>query len=188
MELAFAAVLIIVTIVSALALAIGIPLAIGMLAYDVVSSRKVAAEKAPGTSVSIAVKRGIARAFVLGGGVFWSLAAFIELSSPELSGAEIFTALVPLGACLATLVVGWYYERFTAAALLVGALAVIAYGVIYQFAPGVWTIVTFMLIGPMLTAAALFWAARRDQESYERATALRPQLALVFDARSSLAA
>ena len=40
--------------VSALALAIGIPLALGTLAYDVVSSRKAAVEKAPGTNVSIA--------------------------------------------------------------------------------------------------------------------------------------
>ena len=61
------------------------------------------------------------------------------------------------------------------------------WGVIYQFEIGVWMLMTLALIGPMATAAALFWLARRDQDAYEHATALRPQLALVFSARSTIA-
>ena len=46
---------------------------------------------------------------------------------------------------------------------------------------------TLALIGPMLTAAVLFWLARREQDAYELATAARPELALFFSARSTIA-
>ena len=44
-----------------------------------------------------------------------------------------------------------------------------------------------LLIGPMLTAAVLFWLARGDQEAFETVFAARPQLHLLFSARSELA-
>jgi hypothetical protein len=125
---------------------------------------------------------------VVVGSVFWSIATFAELYSLRQTGVGDATlaAFIPLGASLATLVIGWYWERFTAALLMVGAVAAIAWGVIYQFNPTVWAIVTFSLIGPMLTASVLFWQARRDQEAYERATSLSPKLAFIFAARSTL--
>jgi hypothetical protein len=70
--------------------------------------------------------------------------------------------------------------------LLIASFAVIAWGVVYQFEAGVWGIMTFAMIGPMLTASALFWMARREQEAYERVTALKPELAFAFAARSTL--
>jgi ABC-type Fe3+-siderophore transport system permease subunit len=83
-------------------------------------------------------------------------------------------------------VIGWYWERVTAALLALASLGVVAAGVIYGFAPQVWAVVTFALIGPMMTASVLFWAAREEQEAYERATALRPDLAFAFSARSTI--
>lgn len=192
MDLALATFLILAVIVSSVALAIGIPFALGMLAYDIVQSRKTsvvtaAAPSADTVESHIAIKRGVARAFVIVGAAFWSLAAFSEYRIAG-SGASEATlmALVPLAASLATLVIGWYWERVASALLATGALAALAAGVVYGFAPQVWAIVTFALIGPMATAAILFWAARSEQEAYERATSLSPQLAFAFNARSGL--
>jgi len=51
---------------------------------------------------------------------------------------------------------------------------------------GVWMLMTFALIGPMVTAAVLLWLARTDQEAYELAEVRRPELAFAFSARSTL--
>ena len=192
MGLAIATVLILGLIIGAAALIIAIPLAFGLMAYDIAQSRRPTTVAVPADARSagnpIAIKRGVARAFVVLGAAFWSLALFTETYSQQSAGAgqAALLALVPLGASLITLVIGWYWERFTAVALAVAAVGVVSYGVIYQFTPQVWAVVTLALIGPMLTASVLFWLARREQEAYERATALRPEMAFVFDARSSL--
>lgn len=188
MSLALVAVLIIVGLVGAAVAFIGVPVVFGMMAYDVAESRKNTARSIEDTSTRIAAERGVARVFVLAGGVFWSIATFAGLSSFQETGAgnALMAAFIPFVACLATLAVGWYYERFTAALLAAASVAVVAWGVIYQFELGVWMIMTFALIGPMATASVLFWLARRDQEAYERATSARPQLAPVFAARSSI--
>ncbi|MDP2182887.1 MAG: hypothetical protein Q8K99_10025 [Actinomycetota bacterium] len=188
MSLAFAAVLIIVGVIGTIVLAIGIPAVLGVMAYDLVKTPAGTREEARDTSTRIAVERGIARAFVLAGGLFWSVAAFAGLYSLNKSGttAALTAASIPLIACAVTLIVGWYYERFTAAMLLLASFAIVAWGVVYQFELGVWAIMTVALLGPMLTASVLFWLARRDQKAYERVTALRPQLAFVFAARSSI--
>ncbi len=189
MSLVLVAVLIIGGLVAAIAVAVGAPLALGLMAYDTMQSR----EKVPATvedaTMRIAVERGVARAFVLAGGAFWAVAAFAGLHSFADTGMgyALTAAFLPLVACAATLIIGWYFERFTAALLLVATLAVVVWGIVYQFEMGVWFLMTFALIGPMLTASLLFWLARRDQDAFERATALRPQLALVFAARSTIA-
>lgn len=196
MTFAIGALLIVIEVVGVVALAIGLPVALGIMAYDLIQARKNApaktvAKAAVRDSVThIAVERGVARAFVLLGGVFWSIATFAGMYVYGTSGAgeAVLGATFPLAACLATLVLGWYYERFTAAMLLFASVGVIAWGVIYQFEAGVWGLMTFVLIGPMLTASALFWLARREQELYERLTALRPELAPVFSARSTYGA
>jgi len=192
MGLAIATVLILGLIIGTAALVIAVPLALGLMAYDVAQSRKPQTAAVPADAKAaggpIAVKRGVARAFVVFGAAFWSLAAFSEAYAQQSAGAgeAALLALVPLGASLVTLVAGWYWERFTAVALAVAAVGVLSYGVIYQFSPQVWAVVTFALIGPMATASVLFWLARREQEAYERATALRPEMAFAFDARSTI--
>ncbi len=184
MSLALTAVLIIGGVVFAAAVAVAIPVLFGMMAYDVAKSRptEVVETEVKDTTMRIAVERGVARAFVLAGGVFWTVATFAGLYSfrdTSIANAAI-AAFIPAVACLATLVVGWYYERFTAALLLVASLAVVAWGVIYQFETGMWTIMTFALIGPMLTASVLFWLARRDQEAYELAVVRSLELAPAY--------
>ncbi|TDB37825.1 MAG: hypothetical protein D9V44_07185 [Actinobacteria bacterium] len=194
MGLAVATFIIVFEIVAVVAFLVGVPLAFGVMAYDIMQSRKNAVPKAAERAVvkdnimRITVERGVARAFVLLGGIFWSIATFAGMYSFGTSGTgeAVMGAVVPLAAVLVTLVLGWYYERFTAALLLLASLAVVAWGIIYQFEAGVWGIMTFALIGPMLTASALFWLARREQEAYERAYSIKPELAFAFAARSSL--
>lgn len=190
MEVAVATVLILGTIIGAAALAIAVPFAFGLMIYDVAQSKKAVPEPqiAADTTVKIAVKRGVARGFVILGGAFWSLATFADSYSLKngAAGDAALASLIALGACLATLVIGWYWERFTAALLMLAAFGVVAWGVIYQFEPQVWAVMALTLIGPMATASVLFWLARRDQEAYERATALRPKLAFAFAARSTI--
>jgi hypothetical protein len=199
MSLFLAAVLIIGGLIAAVAVVIAVPVLFGLMAYDVRESRKnevavsTAAAAVAGheaTHTRIAVERGVARGFVLLGGLFWAVASFAGLYSFRESGVgnAVMAAFFPLVAVLVTLIVGWYYERITAVLLAGASLAVVAWGVIYQFEIGVWIIMTVALIGPMMTAAVLFWLARRDQEAYELATSTRPQLAPVFSARSSLGA
>ena len=188
MELAVATFLIAITILGTIALAVAVPFALGLMAYDVVQSKKHEAPHMAGARTHIAAKRGVARSFVIVGSLFWSIAAFAEFYTTRQVGIgeAALAAIVPLGASLVTLVVGWYWERLTAAALMVASFAVVAAGVVYGFSPQLWTLMTIALIGPMVTASVLFWAARREQEAYERATALRPQLAFAFAARSTL--
>ena len=193
MGLAVATFLIVFEIVAVVAFLIGVPLAFGVMAYDIRESRMNAPPKVEkiverDSVLRLTVERGIARLFVIVGGLFWSVATFAGMYSFGTSGTgeAVMGAAIPLAVVLATLVLGWYYERFTAVLLLIASFAVIAWGVVYQFEAGVWGIMTFAMIGPMLTASALFWMARREQEAYERVTALKPELAFAFAARSTL--
>lgn len=190
MSIVIAGVLIVVGLVSAVIVAVGVPLFFGVMAYDVITSprRKAAEAGISDAATKIALERGVARAFVLAGGAFWSVAGFAAFYSFRQTGVAyaLLAALYPLVACLVTLIVGWYYERFTAVLLLVASIAVVVWGVIFQFEMGVWILMTLALIAPMLTASVLFWMARRDQDAFERATSLRPELALVFAARSTI--
>lgn len=196
MSLVIGGLILIIGFASAAIVAIATPVVLGMVAYDLSKSHTphtaVTADAPDHAEVSmrIAVERGVARAFVIFGGAFWSVAAFAGLYSLSESGtqAAVLAAAIPAIACAVTLIVGWYFERFTSVMLVAASFAVMAWGVVYQFEPGVWILMTFALLGPMLTASVLFWLARRDQDAYERVTAVRPELAFAFAARSSIAA
>lgn len=188
MELFFAAVLIIGGLIGAAVIVISIPMLIAAVVYDMNESRKNSPAVTKDAPLRIAASRGVARAFVILGGLFWSVASFAGLYSFQNTGVgnALLGAFYPLAAVLATLIVGWYYERVTAALLALASVAVIAWGVIFQFETGVWMIMTFALIGPMMTAAVLFWTARREQDAFETATMTAPKLAPVFAARSNV--
>jgi hypothetical protein len=188
MSVYLAGALLIIGLLSAVIVAIGVPLFIGLAVYDLVKSPKAERDVTADATAKIALHRGVARAFVLAGGGFWSVAAFAALYSYRQSGvpAALLAALYPLLACAVTLVVGWYYERFTAAMLAAASVAVVVWGVIFQFEMGVWVLMTLALLGPMATASVLFWMARREQDAFERETSVRPELAMVFAARSSI--
>jgi hypothetical protein len=183
MALIIGATLVIVGIVGAVLFTLAVPALFGAMAFDVVESRKDKTVAVEDTRMKIAVERGVARAFVIAGGVFWSIAVFAGLFSFQQSGTSwaLLAAFLPLAATLATLIVGWYYERVAAAMLALASAAVAAYGIIYQFELGVWIIMVLFAIGPMLTASVLFWLARRDQEALELAlsTQSEPALAVV---------
>lgn len=187
MTVGFAALLMIISVAGAVALAVIAPLFLGLIAYDVAKTPRVLRSANP--HFRIGLQRGVARAFVLGGGLFWSIATFAGLYSYRETGAvyALITALIPLAAVAVTLIVGWYYERVAAVLLALASIAAVAYGVIFQFELGVWILMGFTTLGPMLTASLLFWLARRDQDAFELATNLRPELALIFAARSTIA-
>jgi hypothetical protein len=176
------ALLMLVGPIAVLFLLVLIPVAFGIMAYDVVASRKSdkAAAKAVDPKIAwersqeaaenrIYLERGVARAFVIGGGVFWAIAALAGLYSFRDAGAlrAFLVAGIPLAATILTLIVGWYWERIAAAMLAVASIGAVYYGLSVQFDAGVWLLVTLTLIGPMMTAAVLFWLARREYEALE---------------------
>jgi hypothetical protein len=180
MTLIIAAVLIIGGLVGTAVLVVSIPMLFGMMAADVIQSEKISPKvKHADAEGRIAVERGFARGFVIAGGVFWAVAIFAGIYVFREHGitSAILGAFIPLVLTAATLAIGWYYERVAALLLVAASVAVVAWGVIFQFEVGVWMILTFALIGPMLTAASLFWLARRDQEALE--LAISRQLELV---------
>lgn len=188
MSLVFAAVLIVSALISTAILVIAVPALLAFVAFDVATRHEPAGPKTHDAILRIAQERGVARAFVILGGAFWSVVLFTGWQALNERGLvdALMGASIPIIACAATLVIGWYYERVASALLALGSLAVVAWGVIFQFEPVVWAIMVITLIGPMATASALFWMARREQESYEHAMAVRPELATIFAARSTL--
>lgn len=191
MSIFFAAVLMVGQLVAAVALAIGIPLLVGYMVWDMVSSSRSGAgarqsavsepidEEAAASRIFL--ERSIARAFVIMGGSFWGVAVFAGIYSFQRAGirSALLGAMIPFAATLVALIVGWYFER-TASVLLAAATAAVVYwGVTHSFEPGVWIIMTVAFIGPMLTAAVLFWLARGEQEAMEFRLASKPALAPV---------
>jgi len=182
------AVLMVLGPVLAAVLAVAVPVLFGIMAYDVIASRR--AQRAEGGAVEpawaeaaerrIQLERGFARAFVILGGAFWGVAAFAGLFSFRETGAReaLLAAAVPLFAALVTLVIGWYWERVAAVMLTLASGVVVYWGVVTQFELGVWMLITIFLIGPMLTAAVLFWLARQEHIALEFKLA-HPELAPV---------
>jgi hypothetical protein len=166
------ALLMLVGPIAVLFLLVLIPVAFGIMAYDVVASRKSdkAAAKAVDPKIAwersqeaaenrIYLERGVARAFVIGGGLY----SFRDAGALR----AFLVAGIPLAATILTLIVGWYWERIAAAMLAVASIGAVYYGLSVQFDAGVWLLVTLTLIGPMMTAAVLFWLARREYEALE---------------------
>ena len=154
---------------------LAIPTVAGLVAYDVFETRRHDVRTAPDAEERIWVERGFARGFVIAGGVFWTLAMVAGLLASRGTGGSYawLGAFFPLVATLVTLVVGWYFERATTVLLVLASAVVTAWGVVAGFELGVWAIVFFALIGPMLTAAVLFWLARSQQNAFELSVALR---------------
>jgi len=187
MSLIIVAVLIAVGLLGAVAVAVGIPMVLGFMAYDVYQSRDIGSVKTADAEHRIQLERGFARAFVIAGGSFWAVATFTGLHTFLESNVAyaLLAAFIPLAATAATLIIGWYYERVTSVLLVLASFAVLVWGVVATFEIGVWIIVTLALIGPMMTAAVLFWMARRDQEALELSLAVPGQLIPIESAKAS---
>ena len=197
MSFTIAALLIVGGLVLLGAFAFGLLGVIGLTVWDIASSRKnktaqvatasaVAAKEATELSHDevrgrIRMERGFARGFVIAGGIFWGIAVFAGMYSfrQESVAWSMLGAFVPLVATLATLAVGWFYERAAAIMLVLASAGVVYWGVVHQFEAGVWILMTLALIGPMMTAAVLFWMARSEQVALELSMASQPELAPV---------
>jgi len=111
-------------------------------------------------------QRILARAFVLVGGLFWVFmswgAAWAYQGAPlteALGGALIYAAVIAV-----IFILGMFYEYLTALILLIGAGALVVYGIIGGWEVGVWATVFFFFILPMLIAALLYFLAARMQK------------------------
>jgi len=112
------------------------------------------------------LERMAARAFVIGGGIFWIIAAFAAPFIYDRSGVSVAiqTALYPFAATVATLIIGWTYERLAAVLLFAGAAGAVVWGVLFGWELGVWLLMSTVLIAPITIAGVLFLLASRMQQ------------------------
>ena len=156
---------------------VGVVALIGLVAYDVVTSRRSEPARAEAREATLShgdaresaetrvyVERGIARTFVILGGAFWGI-SLLASAVWYRQGLEsmFFVALIPFLLNMAALVLGWRYERAASVMLVLTSAAAVWWGVLSGFEPGVWALFTVLLIGPMMTASVLFWLARRGE-------------------------
>jgi hypothetical protein len=118
------------------------------------------------------VERLFARGFVILGGILWTVMLFASETAASYTNftytldeviAAAGSAVLPLAAAVLVFVVGWFYEKLAALLLVVGALGVVAWGVIASWSVSLWVIMGIALVGPMLLAALLYLLASRMQ-------------------------
>ncbi len=112
------------------------------------------------------IERMAARGFVIAGGIFWIVAAFAGPFFYDRSGmgSALTTAVYPLAATVATLLIGWTYERLAAVLLFAGAAGVIVWGVLFGWETGMWLLMTVVLLAPITIAGVLFMLAGRMED------------------------
>jgi hypothetical protein len=114
----------------------------------------------------MAWERLLARGFVIAGGLFWIVAAFAawygfrEASFVESVGG----ALNPFLLTVVTFVIGWRYERLASVLLAVGAVGILAWGILSAWSSGLWTIMVATLLAPIVIASVLFYLASRMEK------------------------
>jgi hypothetical protein len=117
------------------------------------------------------LERTLARAMVITGSAFWVVAAFAGhyLSRTTSLEESILTAIWPFLGTVAALAIGWVNERLASMLLLVAAVAMVVWGVIYGWEPGVWSVMAYAVIAPLAIAGILFALASRAEERREAA-------------------
>ena len=115
----------------------------------------------------MSLQRAFARGFVVAGGLFWIIAAFAGRFFYNEAGTAVATrdAVYPFAATVAILVIGWTYERLAAVLLFAGASGVVAWGIMFGWEPGLWFLMSVVLLAPMLIAAVLFLLAGRMEDA-----------------------
>jgi len=173
----FAAVLMFGGPILAVVCVIGVVALVGLVGYDVVASRGSAAAMATaGSAAQMAdrkndtavarmyIERGVARGFVILGAAFWGICVVAaSLWSPRGNIGLLLIVLIPFLMNLASLVIGWRWERTASVMLILTSVGVVLWGIAAAFEPGVWAIYILLLIGPMMTAGVLFWLARQGE-------------------------
>lgn len=118
------------------------------------------------------VERLFARAFVVVGGLVWTVMLFASETAAKYTDftytldevvSAAGSALLPLAAAVLVFVVGLFYEKLAALILVVATVGVIVWGVMAGWTAALWIIMGIALIGPMLLAAVLFLLASRMQ-------------------------
>ncbi len=111
------------------------------------------------------VQRIAARGLVIVGALFWGSAAWGARWAYQ--GAPFTEALgyamLYAGAILAVFVLGLFFERLAASVLALGSVAVVVLGVLGGWEAGVWAVVFFFFIMPLLAASVLYFMAARMQ-------------------------
>lgn len=169
---------------------VGVVALVGLVGYDAATSRRRApalstahvAEAATGRTEDRAVariylERGVARTFVMVGGVFWGicLAAVLVWFQPGMERL-LYISLLPFLMNVACLIIGWNWERTASFMLVVAAGLSTAWGLANGFELN---LLIMLLVGPMLTAAVLFWMARTGETKLALRLTPRPVLAPV---------
>ncbi len=109
--------------------------------------------------------RTLARGLVIAGGSFWLIATFgVPLVYHDAATIDASVGMWPFLAVLVILVIGWKYERLAAVLLVAASVAVVAWGLIYQWEQGVWIVMAAVLVAPMALAAILFTLSARAEE------------------------
>jgi hypothetical protein len=121
------------------------------------------------------VYRLAARYLVVFGGLFWAavvLAGALRLNSssifefkvvsPNLNTALAYS-MVWIGVAALVFVVGFFFERIAAVLLILAAAGSIAFGAYMNWESGMWMIMLFFIIIPVLVSAAMYWLAAREQ-------------------------
>lgn len=111
------------------------------------------------------VQRIMARVFVVIGALFWGFSAWGAKWAYE--GAP-FTealsyALMYAGAIVLVLLLGMFYENLAAALLALGSVAVVAAGIVIGWEAGVWSVMAFFFVLPLVVGAVLYLLAARMQ-------------------------
>ncbi len=109
-------------------------------------------------------ERWLARGFTIFGGLFWIATAF---AGPYVFGGKSFLgafsiAVFPFIFTVGVLAIGWFYERFTALILALGAIGTVVWGVIMGWEMSVWMIMVAFFVAPTIVAAVLFYLAGED--------------------------
>jgi hypothetical protein len=117
------------------------------------------------------LSRTFARGLVIAGGSFWLIATFgVPLVYHDAATIDASVGMWPFLAVLVILIIGWKYERLAAVLLLAASVAVLAWGLIYQWEQGVWIVMAAVLIAPMALAAILFTLSARAEERRQDAS------------------
>ena len=98
---------------------------------------------------------------------FWmTFGAKYAYQGSPLAFAAGFALIFTVGVLL-IFVLGLFYETLAALVLVLGAIAVVVWGILAGWGPGAWGIMVFLFILPMLVSAGLYAAAARMQKICE---------------------
>jgi hypothetical protein len=106
------------------------------------------------------------RLYAGAGLAFWIVAAIVAYVQGASNGTIVALATLAAGIA-AALLVGWFHETAGAIVMLAAAISTVAYGVLVRWDLAFWGMMLVSVTGPMLVAAYLFDAVRRQDPDSE---------------------